>query len=145
MCTSPSPAVAEFYLKFQATFFTSRDVQSADSSYPSLDTAHAKAYISISDVTHMRHGTKYFLNVLCKRLNITAVMKTIYSFIIYSDKNTLSLWAPAQSKSISTSILFKSVLFFGTKIIIRMYYLLGIDFVNLNCKSMRKGKAGFVY
>lgn len=71
----------------------------------------------------MRCGTKYFLNVLRKRPNITALMKTIYSFIMYSDKNTLSLWALAQSKSISTSILFESMPFFGTKIITRMYHL----------------------
>lgn len=83
--------------------------------------------------------------MLYKRPNTTAVMKTIYSFIISSDKNTLSLWALAQSKNISTSILLKSVLFFGTKIILCMYYLLGINFVNLNFKAMRKGKVSLVY
>lgn len=76
--------------------------------------------ISNSDVTHMKTGTKYTLTVLCKRPNITAFMKTIYSFITYSDKNTLSLRARAQSKSISTSTLFKSMLFFGIKIITHM-------------------------
>lgn len=83
--------------------------------------------------------------MICKRPNTTAVMKTIYSFIIYSDKNTSSLWAPAQSKNISTSILVKSVLFFGTKIILCMYYLLGINFVNLNFKPIRKEKLSLVY
>lgn len=143
-CMPSFPAVAECYLsEASGNFFHLTWCSIRDSSYLSLDTAHAKAYISVSDVTHTRHGTKYFLNVVCKRPNITAVMKTIYSFIMHSDKNTLSLWALAQSKSISTSILFKSVLFFGTKIITCMYCLLGIDYVNLNFKSMRKGKSEF--
>lgn len=73
-----------------------------------------KCYISISYFTPsdicMRCGTKYISNVLSKRPNTVAFMKTIYSFIIYSDKNTLLLWVLLQSKSISTSTLFWAVL-----------------------------------
>lgn len=139
----PTSAAAQFYLsEASGNFFPL--TQWSVSRFFSPISWHILHNSSNSDVTHMRCGTKYILTVLCKRPNITAFMKTIYSFITYSDKNTLSLWALAQSKSISTSTLFKSAPFFGIKIITHMQYLLGTDFVNLNFKEIREGKESLV-